>query len=324
MQELTPPRKLTLTALVWELIRTAGLAYLGIAAYFFRDWKDLQLILTIPTVVTVTWFWRIPESPKWYLANDKRVQVLRTSRRIARKNRDKAFMEEFNIADEDLFKPALKGNSSLTKLENLFKGKPSSEDMLKVPLNDEKESLSEDKQPESRKATMKDLFQNRILLRHLSVMLIINFSTTIAYYVILLYIPNLPGGRHLNFIMGTAIEVVACISTYFILSSSLGRRSSMILFQYLNTAFCVAFGALFFVSYTGTWLPYFTAIIALVGKGVTSAAIIGMKVHGAELFPTAVRATAMGLCGFASRGGSLIAPQVILVVSKNFSGLKSR
>lgn len=89
----------------------------------------------------------------------------------------------------------------------------------------------------------------------------------------------------------------------------------MIIFQYVNTLFCVAFGALFFIEYSEPLLPYVIATIALLGKGVTSAAIIGMKVHGAELFPTAVRASAMGICGFSSRMGSLVAPQIILLVS---------
>lgn len=89
----------------------------------------------------------------------------------------------------------------------------------------------------------------------------------------------------------------------------------MVIFQYLNTIFYVAFGVLLFVNHSGIWIMYTTSILALLGKGVAAAVLGGMHIYGAELFPTVVRASAIGILGFAESVGGITAPQLVFLVS---------
>lgn len=52
---------------------------------------------------------------------------------------------------------------------------------------------------------------------------------------------------------------------------------------------------------------------ALFAKGLAVSLFCGMNLYAVELFPTIVRGTAIGICGFSARVGSLLAPQLMLL-----------
>lgn len=51
----------------------------------------------------------------------------------------------------------------------------------------------------------------------------------------------------------------------------------------------------------------------LLAKALAISAFCGMYIFTGELFPTICRGTTFGICGFWSRVGSLIAPQIIAI-----------
>ena len=55
--------------------------------------------------------------------------------------------------------------------------------------------------------------------------------------------------------------------------------------------------------------------LALIGKGVAVSGFCTMFLYASELFPTVLRGVAMGHCGFWGRVGSLLAPQLLFLVS---------
>ncbi|XP_076330883.1 organic cation transporter protein-like [Tachypleus tridentatus] len=55
----------------WSL----GFSILPAIAWFIRDWSNLQLAITIPWVVLVTYWWFLPESVRWLLTQDKKKQA---------------------------------------------------------------------------------------------------------------------------------------------------------------------------------------------------------------------------------------------------------
>ena len=55
--------------------------------------------------------------------------------------------------------------------------------------------------------------------------------------------------------------------------------------------------------------------LALIGKGVAVSGFCTMFLYASELFPTVLIGVAMGHCGFWGRVGSLLAPQLLFLVS---------
>lgn len=160
MQELTPPRHLTFTGMGSEFFWATGLIYLGIVSYFVEDWRLLQVLVTLPTVVTLAWVWLTPESPKWYLCKEKKTEMVNQVMQIARRNKDEKFFEEINREVEE-----------------------------------SSEAVKEEPVPAGR---MIEIFTNKILLKHILVMILVWYSVSLSYYGILLFMPNLAGSELLN------------------------------------------------------------------------------------------------------------------------------
>lgn len=109
-------------------------------------------------------------------------------------------------------------------------------------------------------------------------------------------------------------EAVFSILAYFMLSSFLGRRYSLLIYAGTSVIFCAALAGLTFVSDEETWKFYTVITIGVLGRGYMTAAIGAVFVYGVELFPTSVRGSAMGVCSCIGRIGSLVAPQIIFLV----------
>lgn len=60
---------------------------LPLFAYFFRDWQSLQLVLSLPSIILISYYWLVPESPRWLFTVgrvDESVTVLKAA---AKRNR---------------------------------------------------------------------------------------------------------------------------------------------------------------------------------------------------------------------------------------------
>nr|XP_021181713.2 organic cation transporter protein isoform X1 [Helicoverpa armigera] len=64
------------------------LAYftLPIIAYFVRDWRQLQLVTSVPWVIVIVYYWLIPESPRWLITVGRKKEAIDILTHIAKKN----------------------------------------------------------------------------------------------------------------------------------------------------------------------------------------------------------------------------------------------
>lgn len=56
-----------------------GHMLLPVFGYFFRDYSDFQLGVSIPAIVLLSYFFLVPESPRWLIAvkkTDKAITIL--------------------------------------------------------------------------------------------------------------------------------------------------------------------------------------------------------------------------------------------------------
>lgn len=55
-------------------------------AYFFRDWRSLQLVLCTPAIFQILVCWMIPESPRWLLRKGRDAEAEALLRALAKGN----------------------------------------------------------------------------------------------------------------------------------------------------------------------------------------------------------------------------------------------
>uniref|UniRef100_A0A4W5NAT4 Si:dkey-166k12.1 n=1 Tax=Hucho hucho TaxID=62062 RepID=A0A4W5NAT4_9TELE len=65
-----------------------GLGYMLIAglAYLIRDWRKLQLAISVPGFLFIFYIWVLPQSARWLLANDRREEAIVLLRKAATVN----------------------------------------------------------------------------------------------------------------------------------------------------------------------------------------------------------------------------------------------
>ena len=99
------------------------------------------------------------------------------------------------------------------------------------------------------------------------------------------------------------VELMAYVIMLFVLDFT-GRRPVLSFCQLLAGLSCVCAG---FVPISNYWLRL---VLASIGKMGASAAFAIVFVYSAELFPTPVRNSAIGLCSTLARIGALLAPVI--------------
>ncbi|NXX00693.1 S22A2 protein, partial [Larus smithsonianus] len=87
--------------IVYQLAFTVGLLVLTALAYALTHWRWLQLAVTLPNFFFLLYYWCLPESPRWLIAqkqNDKAMEVIK---RIAKGNKKKLPLSFQNLNSED-------------------------------------------------------------------------------------------------------------------------------------------------------------------------------------------------------------------------------
>ncbi|XP_037032291.1 solute carrier family 22 member 9-like [Bradysia coprophila] len=278
LMEYCSPTKRTIAGMSFEIMWAVGLIYLGGVAYAVRDWRDLQLVLAIPTIVAVTWTWLIPESMQWLCTNDRKADAFKVCVQTAKYNGNYSSIEvEHRYWLENIEKEPVVCNSNSTE-NNTY----------------------------SAKEILRDIFTTRCLKKHIFIMASTWFIVSMCYYGILLFIPSMPGDRHINFIIGGLFEMFTSTSMYFALAK-FGRTKTTMVCLCLNGILLVVIGVC--SSYGAVAVIQITT--AVLSRGIASALIYVNFVQGNELFPTITRGCASGICGLLGKFGTVLAPFVL-------------
>ncbi|XP_051732045.1 solute carrier family 22 member 2 [Ctenopharyngodon idella] len=71
----------------YQMLFSMGILILPLLAYFITNWRWLQVVFTIPYICFLTYYWFIPESPRWLLSQNKRTEALEIIKMIAKENK---------------------------------------------------------------------------------------------------------------------------------------------------------------------------------------------------------------------------------------------
>nr|XP_021150559.1 solute carrier family 22 member 2 [Columba livia] len=104
--------------IMYQLAFSLGLLVLTALAYALPHWRWLQLTVTLPSFFFLLYYWCLPESPRWLIAQKQNDKALEVIKRIAKGNKKKLSLSFQNLKSED---------------EDAEKLKPSFLDLVRTP-----------------------------------------------------------------------------------------------------------------------------------------------------------------------------------------------
>lgn len=80
----------TTLGILYQIPFNLGHLSLALIGYFIRDWHYVQLAITLPSLLLISYYWIIPESPRWLLAVGKPEKAIKVMEKACRFNKIKA------------------------------------------------------------------------------------------------------------------------------------------------------------------------------------------------------------------------------------------
>lgn len=101
-------------SVLYQIPFNLGHLTLPLFAYYFRDWHQLQLALSIPSLLLISYYWIVPESPRWLFTIgrvDSTVAILEKAAAFNKRPTDTIKMDiEKHAATTNSAKDAPRGN----------------------------------------------------------------------------------------------------------------------------------------------------------------------------------------------------------------------
>ncbi|KAM5281096.1 solute carrier family 22 member 13 [Ctenodactylus gundi] len=151
-----------------------------------------------------------------------------------------------------------------------------------------------------------DLFRHPHLRKVTLILICVWFSDNLVYYGLSLQVGDFGLDIYLTQLIFGAVEVPGRLSSIYLMER-LGRKWAQAGTLILSGLMCII------IIFIPSDQPVVVTVMAVVGKFATSANFTVSYVYTAELFPTIVRQTGMGLVSIFARIGAIITPLVILL-----------
>ncbi|TDH00701.1 hypothetical protein EPR50_G00191080 [Perca flavescens] len=72
---------------IYQMFFSIGILILPLLAYFITDWRWLQVVITVPYILFLSYYWFIPESPRWLLSQKKKSRAVEITEAMAKENK---------------------------------------------------------------------------------------------------------------------------------------------------------------------------------------------------------------------------------------------
>ena len=159
----------------------------------------------------------------------------------------------------------------------------------------------------------KDVFRFPVTRWRYLLIFLLYIINGLVFYGIAFVLPKLYGNPKINMIIGGCAEAAGCFSMIFLVNSPLlGRKWSTLILYILS-----ALGCFLYVFVGGAEHVVIAYIFIVIARYGISGAYAGVNIFTHELFPTSIKAVAMGSFGFSSRIGSTVAPYLAAVLTFN-------
>uniref|UniRef100_A0A667ZU44 Solute carrier family 22 member 3 n=2 Tax=Myripristis murdjan TaxID=586833 RepID=A0A667ZU44_9TELE len=87
--------------IIYQMFFSVGVIVLPLLAYFITDWRWLQVVITAPYILFLSYYWFIPESPRWLLSQGNSSRAMEITAAIAKQNKKKLPKNIKTITDDN-------------------------------------------------------------------------------------------------------------------------------------------------------------------------------------------------------------------------------
>ncbi|KAK2889905.1 solute carrier family 22 member 2-like [Channa argus] len=87
--------------ILFQMFFSVGILFLPLLAYFITDWRWLQITFSAPYVLFLSYYWFIPESPRWLISQNKSPKALEITEAIAKENKTKLLNKREKLTEEE-------------------------------------------------------------------------------------------------------------------------------------------------------------------------------------------------------------------------------
>ncbi|KAJ4428893.1 hypothetical protein ANN_25886 [Periplaneta americana] len=271
--ELMGPRYRTFAGMVICMFFALGLSLLALLGYLLRNWYTLSLATSVPFLLLFSYYWIIPESPRWLLSKnriDEAEEIVQTMARINGKQVSKNFLRKMELENKQ-------------KMWNGTLCQPEATHISATPM---------------------DLLRHPNIRKKFFILAFDWVANAVVYNGLSYNATNLGVSDYLAFFIGGVVEIPSYVITWYTMDRW-GRRWVLCLTMMLGGMACVS---CMFVPEDAVWI---TVILAMVGKFGIAASFAVFYVFVGELLPTVVRSQAMGIASFIAGIGLLGFPYIV-------------
>uniref|UniRef100_H0V7T9 Major facilitator superfamily (MFS) profile domain-containing protein n=2 Tax=Cavia porcellus TaxID=10141 RepID=H0V7T9_CAVPO len=151
-----------------------------------------------------------------------------------------------------------------------------------------------------------DLFKHPYLRKVTLILIFVWFVDSLVYYGLSFQVGEFGLDIYLTQLIFGAFEVPARLFSIFLMER-LGRKWSQSGTMILGGVMCLV------IAFIPSDQPVVITVLAVVGKNALAASYTVSYVYTAELFPTVIRQTGMGLVSIFSRIGGILTPLILLL-----------
>ncbi|XP_075226744.1 organic cation transporter protein [Lycorma delicatula] len=289
--EIVGPKKRVLGNAIICCFHSTGEAIVGLLMWVLKDWRLLSRFLFIPGLFSLIYLWIVPESIRWLIMKGKTEETLKIFNKMAKINK-KELTLNFN-------------NNSLQQSNNVKKDTKVT--TVKEVPNEKGNVIF--KLPSTSSSSITEIIKSKRLILRLGECALCWMVITMVFFGLSLSSVSVAGNKYFNFILTIAVELPGYMSTWLLMDViKVGRRPSLSLSFLLTGLTCITFN---FIS----GVPWAKFALFLLGKFSITFAFAVVYIHTAEMFPTEVRNSILGICSMSGHIGSMLAPQTTLLSS---------
>ncbi|XP_076038628.1 solute carrier family 22 member 3-like isoform X2 [Oratosquilla oratoria] len=271
--ELSSSKLRTYLSCMFNIPFAIGQMLISLIAYYVREWRYMYLAFLSTYSVAITYFWLLPESPRWLILRGRYKDAINFLKTVARWNRRTL------PSDEGLMEMMKRINIKDTE-ENNKGGNP-----LRLFLDQ-----------------LRQLFETKIKIVRSLILFFCWFTITFVYYGVTLISINLGSNEYWYMFFGGLAELSVCFVLWPLIHY-FGRRLCMA-GSLLLCAACLL-GSL---GVEGAIL--WKTALALLGKFGISSAFVVVYLLTAEINTTKTRTLAVGISNTVARLGGITAPYI--------------